>query len=113
MFALACPALKNITYGSYSDPSCHRNDTRTWQECVFTCDDGYNIMGPNSSTCLPTGMWNLTHLPQCAGENKLTIKYSQMSIKLYIKPGYYIINLSTSSDPFDNLDFKKINSFIV
>lgn len=68
----ACPALLNITYGSYSDPSCHRNDTRPWQECVFNCDDGYSIVGSNSWKCLQTGMWNSTDLPQCVGEQNLT-----------------------------------------
>ena len=60
-----CPSL-NVTHGHvwYNRPGInHGYPVNTITS--FACDTGYEVVGSDSFTCLPSGMW--TKLPMCGG----------------------------------------------
>ncbi|XP_033101174.1 sushi, von Willebrand factor type A, EGF and pentraxin domain-containing protein 1-like isoform X2 [Anneissia japonica] len=45
-------------FGSFSPASCSKESSSVGQECVFSCQTGYRVIGNPSYRCLDTGKWD-------------------------------------------------------
>ena len=62
---IGCTVLQSPNYGSISAilDSPEPGDTVT-----FMCNNGYNLLGSNSRTCLSTGLWS-GEVATCQGKH--------------------------------------------
>ena len=52
---IGCPALQSPEYGTIS---MVLNNPQPGDTVRFTCDDGYELFGSETHTCLDTDVWN-------------------------------------------------------
>ena len=52
---IGCPVLQSPSYGSIS---VILDNPEPGDTVTFTCNDGYNLLGSDSRTCLSTGLWS-------------------------------------------------------
>ncbi|NXU82830.1 LYAM3 protein, partial [Xiphorhynchus elegans] len=61
--AIACPVLRAPDWGELSCSHIHGNFT-FGSTCVFSCQTGFALIGPESQECMATGTWT-GDTPQC------------------------------------------------
>ena len=54
-----CVSLSSMTHGNISCTGYTTSHT-----CLFQCNEGFNLVGPNKRQCLPSSQWSDVH-PMC------------------------------------------------
>ncbi|XP_071787755.1 uncharacterized protein [Asterias amurensis] len=69
---IRCPALQNPKNGLVHPSSCLQNDSSAFQgSCVFSCDEGYALVGTSLTSCEQSGTWSL-ETPTCKQVSEIT-----------------------------------------
>ncbi|XP_052803207.1 C4b-binding protein beta chain-like isoform X2 [Mya arenaria] len=63
-FTEDCPAPAQLVHGSFKYLARYRPGTNV----TFTCDEGYKLVGDDTSTCEDFGTWSSPE-PECEGED--------------------------------------------
>lgn len=85
---MTCPMVSPLTNGAVTctdplGPSSYQSS------CVFTCDEGYTLIGSNALQCQASGVWNSSQ-PFCAGmseEVSTTLPVNAVFVKHWQKQG--------------------------
>lgn len=67
--AIFCDALALKPHSSVNPESCV-NGSKPGEVCSYSCDSGFDLIGPANRTCSPRGSWDYDdQAPTCKGKN--------------------------------------------
>ncbi|XP_077133175.1 L-selectin-like isoform X1 [Ranitomeya variabilis] len=96
--AVTCDTLNSPPHGSYI---CNHpwNKNSFGSTCEFTCSEGWNLKGPNKTTCSSKGQWT-EYTPECEEQWSLDGSYAQERLvnhKEDHRNAVFIIGVSTAT----------------